>query len=184
MFRIAAIVILSAATVLTGVGWMCSYVEHVHLVPGRPTFRLTGSSAPDGWQYPGILAARPSSRMFASGCRGDFRCSWISNSAVLARLVPESCKIENATGLYFRAGPITSTGRMARLACPFWFPFVIFAAYPIYAIATRWVRPYRRRKAGQCVACGYPLIGNASGRCPECGQYPDHEDRNNVKGDQ
>ena len=28
----------------------------------------------------------------------------------------------------------------------------------------------RRQKRGECVRCGYDLIGNVSGRCPECGQ--------------
>jgi hypothetical protein len=27
----------------------------------------------------------------------------------------------------------------------------------------------RRASQGQCVGCGYPLIGNVSGICPECG---------------
>ena len=27
----------------------------------------------------------------------------------------------------------------------------------------------RRRARGLCIACGYNLSGNASGRCPECG---------------
>ena len=27
----------------------------------------------------------------------------------------------------------------------------------------------RRRQLGRCMACGYSLIGNTSGVCPECG---------------
>jgi hypothetical protein len=30
-------------------------------------------------------------------------------------------------------------------------------------------RRVRRRELGQCVMCGYSLIGNVSGTCPECG---------------
>jgi hypothetical protein len=33
----------------------------------------------------------------------------------------------------------------------------------------RW-KADRRRRLGQCVACGYSLAGNSSGVCPECGK--------------
>lgn len=34
----------------------------------------------------------------------------------------------------------------------------------------RLLRRRHRIRAGHCASCGYSLIGNASGRCPECGQ--------------
>lgn len=53
---------------------------------------------------------------------------------------------------------------------PLWMPFVVFGAYPGYALVTRRSRRRRqRRKRGLCVECGYNLTGNVSGRCPECG---------------
>jgi len=38
-------------------------------------------------------------------------------------------------------------------------------------LVQRWLNPweFRRVPAGHCVACGYNLYGNVSGRCPECG---------------
>jgi len=34
----------------------------------------------------------------------------------------------------------------------------------------------RRRKRGCCLACGYDLRGNGSGRCPECGNVNPGQD--------
>ncbi len=56
---------------------------------------------------------------------------------------------------------------------PFWFltltsspGILIPAAYTvIYCVRRR-----ARRRGGCCVACGYNLTGNMSGRCPECGE--------------
>ncbi len=40
-------------------------------------------------------------------------------------------------------------------------------------ISLYWLLPFHRRRVrhrlGQCVACGYDLTGNQSGKCPECG---------------
>jgi hypothetical protein len=48
-------------------------------------------------------------------------------------------------------------------------PFVIFAAYPTLVLLTGPLRRRRRRQRGCCLHCGYCLIGNTSGTCPECG---------------
>ena len=37
------------------------------------------------------------------------------------------------------------------------------------AMRGRW-KADRRRRLGQCAACGYSLAGNSSGVCPECGK--------------
>lgn len=42
-----------------------------------------------------------------------------------------------------------------------------------YLVVTPIVRRRRRRKRGLCLACGYNLAGNESGRCPECGKEID-----------
>ena len=44
-----------------------------------------------------------------------------------------------------------------------------FAAYPLIAFVRGPLRRYRRGKAGCCQKCGYSLVGNVSGVCPECG---------------
>ena len=51
-----------------------------------------------------------------------------------------------------------------------WLPTAIFAAYPSIAFIRGPVRRWRRRRKGWCVKCGYDLIENVSGVCPECGE--------------
>ncbi len=47
--------------------------------------------------------------------------------------------------------------------CPIWFPGVLLGI-------ALWIQA-KRRAANKdcCIACGYNLTGNISGRCPECG---------------
>ncbi len=53
---------------------------------------------------------------------------------------------------------------------PSWFPFVLLAAYPALAFARGPLRRWRRRMRRFCIACGYDLMGNVSGVCPDCGR--------------
>jgi len=53
---------------------------------------------------------------------------------------------------------------------PLWQPLVVFAAYPTLAFVHNLLRPWRRRRKGLCLKCGYNLTGNVSGVCPECGE--------------
>ena len=55
----------------------------------------------------------------------------------------------------------------------------VFLLVVVATLAVLWVlyRPYEayllrleRQAKGLCVACGYDLAGNVSGKCPECGQ--------------
>jgi hypothetical protein len=52
---------------------------------------------------------------------------------------------------------------MTIIGIPFWMP----AALLCLAAGIAFLVPRRRRDG--CVTCGYNLIGNVSGRCPECG---------------
>ena len=52
---------------------------------------------------------------------------------------------------------------------PIWIPFILFAAYPSVVFTRGPLRPWRRRRRGRCLKCGYDLTGNESGVCPECG---------------
>jgi predicted RNA-binding Zn-ribbon protein involved in translation (DUF1610 family) len=55
-------------------------------------------------------------------------------------------------------------------ALPGWLAVALFLAYPLFVFfRVPWLRR-RRRKNGQCIACGYDLRGNVSGQCPECGR--------------
>jgi hypothetical protein len=48
---------------------------------------------------------------------------------------------------------------------PLWIPFVLLAV----PTTLLWYRD-RRPPRGHCQRCGYNLVGNLSGTCPECGQ--------------
>ena len=54
---------------------------------------------------------------------------------------------------------------------PYWFPLVVFAAYPLRhaAAGRRRTRERRRAERGLCVACGYDLRASRD-VCPECGR--------------
>ena len=59
-----------------------------------------------------------------------------------------------------------SKGRGAfEVVIPLWVPFLI-AAVPTCML---WYRDRRRAPLGECKRCGYNLLGNVSGICPECG---------------
>jgi hypothetical protein len=51
---------------------------------------------------------------------------------------------------------------------PLW-PLALPAAWMLAAWPLRRALASRRAREGLCRMCGYNLVGNASGRCPECG---------------
>ena len=59
--------------------------------------------------------------------------------------------------------------RLMKAWAPAWIVAPAFATYPTIAFIRGPVRRWRRRRRGECVACGYDLTGNVSGVCPECG---------------
>lgn len=50
-----------------------------------------------------------------------------------------------------------------------WLVCTIIAAYPIVAFIRGPLRRWRRKRKGLCLKCGYDMMGNESGVCPECG---------------
>lgn len=61
------------------------------------------------------------------------------------------------------------TSPLWELRTPLAVPFGLFFAYPGFVIVRRLVRRRSRPSEPACEACGYCLIGNESGICPECG---------------
>ncbi len=57
----------------------------------------------------------------------------------------------------------------AMLSIPAWTLITVFVAVPCSLLVFRIWRRRWRTKRGCCVACGYNLAGNTTGRCPECG---------------
>ena len=56
---------------------------------------------------------------------------------------------------------------------PLWMPLVVTSCYPLFWFGRGSLRAAirrRRRRSGLCIQCGYNLTGNASDRCPECGE--------------
>ncbi len=52
---------------------------------------------------------------------------------------------------------------------PIWAPFLVFAAYPVFAMIRGPLKRRRRRLRNECIHCGYNLTGLVEPRCPECG---------------
>jgi hypothetical protein len=57
-----------------------------------------------------------------------------------------------------------NNGRLFKVCIPLWIPF-LSTAIPTIVLFRR----DRRIPPHCCQACGYDLMGNTSGRCPECG---------------
>jgi len=59
-------------------------------------------------------------------------------------------------------------GPWMQVSVSYWFLIIASALLPLVA-AWRSYRQYMRRIRGQCEVCGYSLVGNTNGICPECG---------------
>ena len=60
---------------------------------------------------------------------------------------------------------VFNTAYIKAIRIPLWMLFLPIAAVSLLA----WRRA-RMRRPGHCLNCGYDLIGNVSGVCPECGK--------------
>ena len=65
--------------------------------------------------------------------------------------------------------PTNKVNRMYRLMMPMWAVFGLAVIYPVRLFVRGPVTRFRRARHQQCLACGYSLVGNLSGVCPECG---------------
>ena len=60
--------------------------------------------------------------------------------------------------------------RTTWIVFPFWLLTGLLSACGAFPVIRGPAVHTWRRWRGRCVACGYDLTGNRSGRCPECGQ--------------
>lgn len=65
--------------------------------------------------------------------------------------------------------PTNKVNRMYRVMMPMWSLLAVCMFYPTLAFIRGPVTRLRRRRLNRCAPCGYSLIGNISGVCPECG---------------
>jgi len=61
------------------------------------------------------------------------------------------------------------------ICVPLWLMTIVFAAYPAIVLVYRPLRTRLRVWRGRCPSCGYDLMGNQSGVCPECGSRCPHQ---------
>ena len=61
------------------------------------------------------------------------------------------------------------TYRYVYIVAPLWFVLLLTAPWPLVAFLRGPFRRYRRKKRIECLKCGYSLVSNVSGICPECG---------------
>ncbi|MFQ5414092.1 MAG: hypothetical protein ACE5E6_06500 [Phycisphaerae bacterium] len=65
--------------------------------------------------------------------------------------------------------PTNKVNRKYRVMLPIWALLGTCMFYPALAFFRGPFTRMRRRRLNRCVPCGYSLIGNTSGVCPECG---------------
>jgi len=158
VLRLAMIVVLLLAAVLTGALGILDYYEPYPIVFHLPPYEEF---------EPGLRAITlkwTEGKVFVGDvhCFGPPATPWrryvsqqrpFGYSARVIRL-PEVYPM-----LYLGGGHVWA---------PVWVVVLLLAAYPTIAFIRGPLRLRRRRKLGLCLQCGYNLTGNTSGVCPEC----------------
>ena len=70
---------------------------------------------------------------------------------------------------YQRNWAKTGNLRTTQVSVSLLLPFFLFALYPLFRFVRGPIHYVRCRSRRVCVSCGYSLVGNVSGMCPECG---------------
>lgn len=156
MFRGRAVTIsIVALHLLVGI-WVIGVVR-----PGTFRFRRFGDST--------------TLMLFFDGGQARLTC-WIStdpsDDPSQASNVPYQARIERfGFGMEadFAFTGTNTISRMYRVMLPMWALLGTCLFYPTLAFFRGPFTRMRRRRLNCCVPCGYSLIGNISGVCPECG---------------
>lgn len=181
MIRKAVIVVLTLLSVGTIAVQVISRMQSCPVRGRSPVqaicpVRLCVLRSPERWKYGFVYAVSH---------------SWYSSMGYL-RLTGGSGLADGLDGeaeAWFHAGCVwplvKARGRIVRLVRvdevgpTHWFQravvvprgsfFLAFVAYPTIAFIRGPVRRWRRKRQGRCLNCGYSLMGNVTGSCPECG---------------
>jgi hypothetical protein len=79
--------------------------------------------------------------------------------------VPSQASFRLSTARHGNSGEYRTTW----IVFPFWLLTALLTFCTGFPVIRGPLRQLWRRWRGRCVACGYDLTGNRSGRCPECG---------------
>lgn len=86
---------------------------------------------------------------------------------------PKSTWKRQYPGIQLSSSVSANDIRRTLVVVDLWLPFVVIALYPAVGLLVSGhhrVRQSLRRRGNQCIKCGYSLVGNVSGICPECGR--------------
>jgi hypothetical protein len=79
-------------------------------------------------------------------------------------------KIDKQFGPFYARRVPVSNVVASGVGGPFWALLPLLWIWPAMAFVHGPLRRWRRRRAGRCTRCGYPLTGLPEPRCPECGR--------------
>ena len=141
-----------------------SYAEYAQLMSGKGTVSF-------GQQWYSMTGTQ----RLAEANSGRLRHSTIllGNFAVSARDLWEDLGFRVYRWRRLPPGARQRRGAISGVRVPYWSLFLLTATLPAQWLFL-WYRRQLRSKAGCCVQCGYDLLDNTSGACPECGLVVEH----------
>lgn len=119
---------------------------------------LIALAAVSGW-YSGGYAMQTGSRVTMLGLGNGQGAFVIGEQGAQAALGWSWHRFDPSWRWWFS---IAKTPQSSQMLIPLWAPALVLLVFGW------WVRP-KRLSNGQCVKCGYALVGVATESCPECG---------------
>ena len=122
---------------------------------------------PDTFRYGTVGESVTVMLMYA---RGQLRLSlWLAGEPPAAAVDVAHERYGFGYEVFVNITPTNKVNRMYRVMMPMWALIAVCMFYPTLAFARGPITRLRRRRLNQCPPCGYSLVGNRSGVCPECG---------------
>lgn len=175
MIRVALATVATLTALLVAIFWAFSYEDPFVPRGLRPRASVVWSVTPqlslytssvDGWIRAGAVRVN----LPFDGLPGDDVEGWSWLGATRWPGPEYPLGNRHIFGLLYSFECVFASGviRCAALPHPLVCGFLLAVAVSTGAHAP--LRRWRRRRHGWCVHCGYNLVGNVSGVCPECGQ--------------